>query len=143
MTEVNDESTTSKARDPSQSGIETMPSMRRGDGDTEGETLDLLAAVRTAHDDRYHRVEQRASGGMGSVYVARDAPLARTLALKVHHDHLAAGHQAVVHVDVDGLAHLAVQLHHRAAAQLQKLADLHGGLAQHRRDLDRRLPAGG
>ncbi|MEZ4339395.1 MAG: serine/threonine-protein kinase [Sandaracinaceae bacterium] len=95
MTEVNDESTTSKARDPSQSGIETMPSMRRGDGDTEGETLDLLAAVRTAHDDRYHRVEQRASGGMGSVYVARDAPLARTLALKVHHDHLAARREHV------------------------------------------------
>ncbi len=95
MTEVNDESTTSKARDPSQSGVETMPSMRRGDGDSEGETIDLLSAVKNAHLDRYHRVEERAAGGMGSVYVARDAPLARTLALKVHHDHLASRREHV------------------------------------------------
>ena len=36
-----------------------------------------------------------------------------------------------------GLADLAVELHHRTAAELQQLADLHRGPAQHGRDLDR------
>ncbi|MCB9595781.1 MAG: protein kinase [Sandaracinaceae bacterium] len=88
MSEANDESVATTPRDPTQSGVATMPSLRRGDEDAAGDTVDLLTAVRTAASDRYHRVEQRASGGMGSVHVVRDAPLLRTLALKVHHDHL-------------------------------------------------------
>src|SRR5579859_3150496 len=54
------------------------------------------------------------------------------------HD-LAAGDQAVVDVDVDRLSHLAVELDDGAAAELQKLAHLHGRLTKHGRDLDRDL----
>src|SRR5512138_1487981 len=53
-----------------------------------------------------------------------------------HHHDLATGDQPVVHVDVDRLADLAVQFDDGAAAQLQQLADLHVGLAEHGRDLD-------
>ncbi len=87
-----DERATTTPRDSAQSGIETMPSARR---DASGETTDLLTAVREAQRDRYHRVAERASGGMGSVYEVRDAPLARTIALKVHHDHLAGRREHV------------------------------------------------
>lgn len=90
-----DESATTTPRDPAQSGIETMPSARREDADASGETVDLLRAVRAAQKDRYHRLAERASGGMGSIHVVRDAPLARTIALKVHHDHLAARREHV------------------------------------------------
>src|SRR5260221_3264272 len=60
----------------------------------------------------------------------------------VDDDDLAAGHQAVVDVDVDRLADLAVELDDGAAAQLQKLADLHGGASEdggalHRNVVDR------
>ena len=51
--------------------------------------------------------------------------------------HLAARDQAVVDQDVDRLADLAVELDHRAAAEPQQLADRHGGLAEHRRELHR------
>ena len=40
------------------------------------------------------------------------------------HD-FAARHQAVIHIDVDGFAHLAVEFDHRALAQLEQLADFH------------------
>src|SRR3546814_8993296 len=51
-------------------------------------------------------------------------------------DHLAAGDQPVVHVDVDRLADLAVEFDDGAAPELQELAHLHVGLAEHGRDLD-------
>ncbi len=55
----------------------------------------------------------------------------------VHHHHLAARDQAVVRMNVDHLAELAVQRDHGAATELQQRADPHGGLAQHRADRDR------
>src|SRR5689334_7231379 len=62
------------------------------------------------------------------------------------HD-LAARHQPVVHVDVDRLAHLAVELEHGAGAEIEQLADVHVGAAEHGRDLHRhvehRLEVGG
>src|SRR5437868_15503402 len=54
----------------------------------------------------------------------------------VDDDDLAARHQAVVDVDVDRSADLAVELDDGAAAELQELADLHGRAAEHGGDLD-------
>lgn len=76
-------------RDPAHSGVETLVSVREGDADGQGDTADMLNAVRAAHGDRYRRVEERAAGGMGAVFEARDAPLNRTIALKVQHGQLA------------------------------------------------------
>src|SRR5207302_448794 len=53
--------------------------------------------------------------------------------------HLAAGDQAVVDIDVDGLADLAVELEHRAGAELEQLADLHARAPEHRRHLHRHV----
>src|SRR6266852_1773680 len=55
----------------------------------------------------------------------------------VDDDDLAASHQAVVDVDVDRLANLAVELDDGAAAELQKLAHLHGGAAENGGNLHR------
>src|SRR3954454_5215301 len=50
----------------------------------------------------------------------------------VFHQHdFAPCHQAVVDVDIDGFADAAVELEHRAGAELQKLADVHLGAAEH------------
>src|SRR5258706_123885 len=54
------------------------------------------------------------------------------------HD-FAARDQPVVDVDVDCLADLAVELHHRAAAELQELAYFHRGFAQDRLHRDRHV----
>ena len=53
--------------------------------------------------------------------------------------HLAARDQAVVDVDVDRLADLAVELQHGAGAELEQVADLHAGAAEHRRHLHRHV----
>src|SRR5437763_15688887 len=53
----------------------------------------------------------------------------------VDDDDLAARHQAVVDVDVDRLADLAVELDDGAAAELEELADLHGGASENGGDL--------
>src|SRR5260221_3153003 len=53
----------------------------------------------------------------------------------VDDDDLAARHQAVVDVDVDRFADLAVELDDGAAAELEELAHLHGGAAEHGGDL--------
>src|SRR5439155_24209911 len=62
-------------------------------------------------------------------------------------DHLAARDQAVVDVDVDRLADAAIELEHGARPELQQLADVHLGAAEHGRDLHRhvehRLEVGG
>src|SRR5579859_5487699 len=54
------------------------------------------------------------------------------------HD-FAARHQAVVDVDVDGLADLAVELEHGAGAEFEQIADVHAGASEHGRDLDRHV----
>src|SRR5689334_452795 len=53
--------------------------------------------------------------------------------------HLAARHQAVVDVDVDRLADLAVELEHCAGAEIEQLAHVHVGAAEHGRDLHRHV----
>src|SRR5207248_4291738 len=62
-------------------------------------------------------------------------------------DHLAARDQAVVDVDVDRLADAAIEFEHGARPELQQLADVHLGAAEHGRDLHRhvehRLEVGG
>src|SRR5438067_10554143 len=61
----------------------------------------------------------------------------------VFHQHdLATRHQAVVDVDVDGFADATVQLEHGAGAELQQLADVHLGTAEHGRDLNRHVEHG-
>src|SRR5512146_2565201 len=61
--------------------------------------------------------------------------------------HFAAGNQAVVDVDVDGFADLAVELEHGARSELEQVADRHAGAAEHRRypdrDVEQRLQVGG
>src|SRR5260221_483338 len=57
----------------------------------------------------------------------------------VDDDDLAARHQAVVDVDVDRLADLAVEFDDGAAAELEKLAHLHGGAAENGGDLYRNV----
>src|SRR5258708_1238454 len=57
----------------------------------------------------------------------------------VDDDDLAARHQAVVDVDVDRFADLAVELDDGAAAELEELAHLHGGAAKHGGDLHRHV----
>src|SRR5258708_15887901 len=57
----------------------------------------------------------------------------------VDDDDLAARHQAVVDVDVDCFADLAVELDDGAAAELEELAHLHGGAAEHGGDLHRHV----
>ena len=47
--------------------------------------------------------------------------------------------QAVIDIDVDGFADLAVELDDGALAQLEKLADFHAALAQHGRNGDRHV----
>src|ERR1700732_2423102 len=57
----------------------------------------------------------------------------------VDDDDLATRYQAVVDVDVDRLADLAVELDDGAAAQLEELADLHGGASEDGGDLYRNV----
>ena len=57
----------------------------------------------------------------------------------VDDDNLAARHQAVVYVNVDRLADLAVELDDGASTKLEELAHLHGGAAEHGGDLHRNV----
>src|SRR5882762_4778763 len=57
--------------------------------------------------------------------------------LVFHQNHLAARHQAVVDIDIDGFADAAVELEHGAGSELQEFADVHFGAAEHRRNLHR------
>src|ERR1700733_7561425 len=56
-----------------------------------------------------------------------------------HQHDFAAGHQAVVDIDVDCLADLAVELEHGAGTELEQVADLHARPAEHGRNLDRHV----
>src|ERR1044072_3540841 len=51
--------------------------------------------------------------------------------LVFHQNHLAARHQAIVDVDVDGFPDAAVELQHGAGAELEQFADVHLGTAEH------------
>src|ERR1044071_998231 len=62
--------------------------------------------------------------------------------LVFHEHHLAAGDQAVVDVNVDGFADLAIELQHGAGAELEQLADVHAGAAENRRHLHRHVEHG-
>src|SRR5450756_1204298 len=57
-------------------------------------------------------------------------------------NHLAARHQPVVDVDVDGLADAAVELKHGAGPEFQQFADIHLRAAEHGRDLPRHVEYG-
>src|ERR1700704_5126232 len=59
--------------------------------------------------------------------------------LVFHQHHLAARDQAVVDVDIDGFADLAVELQHRAGPELEQLADIHLGASEHRGNLHRHV----
>src|SRR6266481_6216425 len=59
--------------------------------------------------------------------------------LVFHQHHLAARHQAVVDVDVDGFADAAVEFEHGAGSEFQQFADIHLGAAEHRRNLHRHV----
>src|ERR1700676_2164993 len=67
--------------------------------------------------------------------------------LVFHQNHLAARHQPVVDVDVDGFADAAIEFEDGAGPELQQFADIHLGAAEHRGDLHRhvehRLEIGG
>src|SRR5580698_1946223 len=52
---------------------------------------------------------------------------------------LAASDQAVVDVDVDRLADLAVKFEHRTGAELEQIVDFHSRASEYRRDLDRNV----
>src|SRR5476651_840001 len=54
----------------------------------------------------------------------------------------AAGHQAVVDVDVDRLADLTVEFKHGAGSDLEQVADLHARTAENGRDLHRNVVDG-
>src|SRR5213078_788298 len=62
--------------------------------------------------------------------------------LVFHQHYLAARHQAVVDVDVDGFADATVQFEHGAGAELQQFADVHFRTAEHGRDLNRHVEHG-
>src|SRR5690349_1021968 len=59
--------------------------------------------------------------------------------LVLDQDDLAARDQAVVDVDVDGFADLAIELEHGAGTDIEKLAHLHVSAAEHGRDLHRNV----
>src|SRR3954452_23798891 len=61
----------------------------------------------------------------------------------VFHQHdFAARHQPVVDIDVDRFTDAAVEFEHGAGTELQQLADIHLGAAEHRRDLYRHVEHG-
>src|SRR5262252_2264729 len=55
--------------------------------------------------------------------------------LVLDEDNFAAGDEAVVDIDVDRFAHLAIEFEHGAGTKIEQVADLHASAAQHRRDL--------
>src|ERR1700761_9549601 len=62
--------------------------------------------------------------------------------LVFHQHHFAARDEAVIDVDVDGFADAAVEFEHGAGPELQQLADIHLGAAEHGRHLDRDVEHG-
>src|SRR5580658_6557609 len=62
--------------------------------------------------------------------------------LVFHQNHFATRDQPVVDIDVDRLADAAVELEHGAGPELQQLADIHLGTAEHRRNLHRHVEHG-
>src|SRR3981081_1924666 len=62
--------------------------------------------------------------------------------LVFHQNHLAARHQPVVDVDVDGFADAGIAAEHGAGADLQQFADIHLRAAKPRRDLHRHVEHG-
>src|ERR1700733_9995325 len=56
-----------------------------------------------------------------------------------HQHDLATGDQAVIDVDVDRLADLAVEFEHGAGAELEEIADIHSRAAEHGGHLDRHI----
>src|SRR6201999_363792 len=67
--------------------------------------------------------------------------------LVFHQHHLATRDQAVIDIDVDGLADAAIEFENGAGPELEQFADIHLGAAEHRRNLNRhvehRLEIGG
>src|SRR3954464_9972821 len=59
--------------------------------------------------------------------------------LVFHQNHLAARHQAVIDVNVDGFADSAVELEHGTGSKLQQLPHVHLGTAEHRGNLHRHV----
>src|SRR5215471_2460866 len=55
--------------------------------------------------------------------------------LVLDEDDFAAGDEAVVDIDVDRFAHLAIELEHGAGTKIEQVADFHPGAPQHRGDL--------
>src|SRR5580704_16240198 len=86
---------------------------------------------------RYARIVKRALGTFGL-----DDFRHGHAELVFHQNHLTPRHQPVVDVDVDGLADAAVEFEHGAGSELQQLADIHLGAAEHRRNLHRHIEHG-
>src|SRR5688572_9361033 len=57
--------------------------------------------------------------------------------LVLNQNHFATRDQAIVDVDVDGFADLAVEFEHGPGADFQELPDIHLGASEHGRDLNR------
>src|SRR5712671_1450645 len=62
--------------------------------------------------------------------------------LVFHQNHLAARHQPVVDIDVDGLADAPVEFQHGAGSEFQQFANIHLGTAEHRGYLHRHVEYG-
>src|SRR6202790_4644543 len=62
--------------------------------------------------------------------------------LVFHQHHFAARHQAVVDVDVDGLADAAIEFEHGAGPEFEEFADIHLGTAEHGGNLHRHVEHG-
>src|SRR5882762_3854157 len=62
--------------------------------------------------------------------------------LVFHQHHLAARYQAVVDVDVDGLADTAIELEHGAGPEFEQFADIHLGAPEHGGNLHRHVEHG-
>src|ERR1700731_4600340 len=62
--------------------------------------------------------------------------------LVFHQNHLAARHQPVVDVDVDGFSDAAVEFEHGAGPEFQQFANIHLRAAKHGRDLHRNVDNG-
>ncbi len=121
--------------------------MALGMGDLGAMAIAILAAVvswplRAANDEKPHgsvscssvRASRRASPRLQSRSALMISVMV-TPSWSSTSDDLAARHQPVVDEDVDGLADAAVELEHGAGPELQQLADLHLGAAEHGRDL--------
>src|SRR5712664_1861988 len=62
--------------------------------------------------------------------------------LVFHQHYLAARHQPVVDIDVDGFADATIEFEHGTGPELQQFADIHLGAAKHGRNLHRHVEHG-